>query len=526
MFPHVSTSRDLHHSGCGGELWTSPVTRRAEKFPVIGKTGRFTANPVGDELANTVRRVESAAPLSDCGRTAGNGSGRARSGGANRARPVIGPEVSVDEHGAAEEARGIGQNEDHPVGKLAGIAETADQHRKAPDRGGPPRRSQLLFEQGRTDRAGSENIEPYPAPGHCFATSRRDPISPGPRRTGNGPAPCALTAAPVEGAVDVDSGGHRALGVARSTCVQRVTPDWLRVISSEPELAAMAPVAHRPWIAVPADFIGQHLPVAPRGVCKSLATTYRAATLRWLEFHAPVVTHTAQSVSIHPRAVLETSDDTHRPTAPDPLTPASIGRSRYATRVIKSATFEGVTTDALVTDKTDRLHVALGRGGVGMTTVAHLAMSPEGRTERNQIYWRPAALAELSRLTDAVHATGAKISAQIGHAGPVANARSNGLPSLAPSRRPNPLGMGFDRAATDDYIHRVTASPRHRRSCSRHEIRGRGRLRRRGGPPRAQLSDRVVSQPKINRRTDSRGESLSHRAESSRRAHSVPALPR
>lgn len=142
-------------------------------------------------------------------------------------------------------------------------------------------------------------------------------------------------------------------------------------------------------------------------------------------------------------------------TAPDPLAPARLGPIEVRNRIIKSATFEGKTRGALVSQDLIDFHVAVGAGGVGMTTVAYLAVAPEGRTERNQIYWRPEALAGLTELTDAVHATGAKVSAQIGHAGPVANSRSNGLPSLAPSSRPNPLSMSLDRAATEDDITRI-----------------------------------------------------------------------
>ncbi len=62
----------------------------------------------------------------------------------------------------------------------------------------------------------------------------------------------------------------------------------------------------------------------------------------------------------------------------------------------------------------------------------------------------------LRSLTDAVHAEGALAAAQIGHAGPVANAASNGATSISPSRRFNPLGMRLTRAATEDDIIRIT----------------------------------------------------------------------
>ena len=68
-----------------------------------------------------------------------------------------------------------------------------------------------------------------------------------------------------------------------------------------------------------------------------------------------------------------------------------------------------------------------------MTTVAYLAVSPEGRTDRHCILLDEDTVPGLRRLTDAVHAEGAAAAAQIGHAGPVANARSN--------RRARPLAL-------------------------------------------------------------------------------------
>ncbi|MFC7105863.1 NADH:flavin oxidoreductase [Nonomuraea rubra] len=71
---------------------------------------------------------------------------------------------------------------------------------------------------------------------------------------------------------------------------------------------------------------------------------------------------------------------------------------------------------------------------------------------------RPEALPGLRRLTDAVHAEGAAASAQLGHAGPVANGRSNRLPALAPSARFNPQAMQLTRSATAADLERITAA--------------------------------------------------------------------
>ncbi|EFD60084.1 conserved hypothetical protein, partial [Mycobacterium tuberculosis T92] len=127
--------------------------------------------------------------------------------------------------------------------------------------------------------------------------------------------------------------------------------------------------------------------------------------------------------------------------APDVFNPAKLGPLTLRNRVIKAATFEARTPDALVTDDLIEYHRLPAAGGVAMTTVAYCAVSPGGRTGGNQIWMRPHAVPGLRRLTEAIHAEGAAISAQIGHAGPVADARSNQATALAPVRFFNPIAM-------------------------------------------------------------------------------------
>ncbi len=67
---------------------------------------------------------------------------------------------------------------------------------------------------------------------------------------------------------------------------------------------------------------------------------------------------------------------------------------------------------------------------------------------RNTLVMADDILVGLRRLTDAVHDEGAAISAQLGHAGLVANVRSNGCPSLAPSTRFSAPAMARVRGAT------------------------------------------------------------------------------
>ena len=142
--------------------------------------------------------------------------------------------------------------------------------------------------------------------------------------------------------------------------------------------------------------------------------------------------------------------------APDPFAPAHLGPVELRNRILKAATFEGMTPEALVTDHLVDFHRRHAAGGVGVSTVAYLAVAPEGRTHAEAIWLRDSAVPGLRTLTDAIHAEGAAAGAQIGHAGPVANGRSNKAPSLAPSKGFSPLSMRPIHAVTETDLERVT----------------------------------------------------------------------
>jgi 2,4-dienoyl-CoA reductase-like NADH-dependent reductase (Old Yellow Enzyme family) len=138
----------------------------------------------------------------------------------------------------------------------------------------------------------------------------------------------------------------------------------------------------------------------------------------------------------------------------DPFAPTQIGPVRLRNRFIKAATFEGMAVDNLVSDRLIEFHRVMAAGGIGMTTVAYLAVSEDGQGAPAEIVVRPEALQGLRRLADAVHAEGAAISAQIGHAGPVA--AGTGRKGLAPSRIFSAMALKFTQAAGEDDIARVT----------------------------------------------------------------------
>lgn len=197
--------------------------------------------------------------------------------------------------------------------------------------------------------------------------------------------------------------------------------------------------------------------------------------------------------------------------APDVLSPATLGPLTLRNRTIKSATFEARTPNALVTDDLIEYHRKPAAGGVGMTTVAYCAVSQGGRTEGNGIWMRPEAVPGFRRLTDAIHAEGAAVSAQIGHAGPVANARSNGATALAPVRFFNPIGMRFAKKASADDIDEVLAD--HAKAARFAVEAGFDAVEIHLG--HNYLASAFLS-PLINRRTDEFGGSLANRAKVAR----------
>jgi 2,4-dienoyl-CoA reductase-like NADH-dependent reductase (Old Yellow Enzyme family) len=145
--------------------------------------------------------------------------------------------------------------------------------------------------------------------------------------------------------------------------------------------------------------------------------------------------------------------DCHSWAVTDPFAPALLGPATLRNRIIKAATFEGMSPKGLVTPNLIDYHRAVTAGGVGMTTLAYCAVSKDGRGAPGEIVAREEAIPGLRDFTDAIHATGAAACMQLGHAGPVA--ANAGRVGLAPSRVFALQAMKFTRAATADDIARV-----------------------------------------------------------------------
>jgi 2,4-dienoyl-CoA reductase-like NADH-dependent reductase (Old Yellow Enzyme family) len=119
--------------------------------------------------------------------------------------------------------------------------------------------------------------------------------------------------------------------------------------------------------------------------------------------------------------------DPVRPQPADPFGPAMLGQVRLRNRVIKAATFEGMSPGGVVSQTLIDFHRRIAAGGVAMTTVSYVAVSRDGRGAPNELYIHDAAAAGLASIARAVHAEGAAISAQLGHAGQVGTIRKRHL---------------------------------------------------------------------------------------------------
>jgi 2,4-dienoyl-CoA reductase-like NADH-dependent reductase (Old Yellow Enzyme family) len=186
--------------------------------------------------------------------------------------------------------------------------------------------------------------------------------------------------------------------------------------------------------------------------------------------------------------------------------PARLGPLTLKNRIIKSATFEGASPRGVVSDELVAFHERVARGGAAMTTVAYLAVSPEGRTDRHCLLLDEATVPGLRRLTGAVHGLGALASAQIGHAGPVANSKSNRAPALSPSRRLGASGS-LTHAVDGSDIGRITED--YRAAATRAVAAGFDCIEIHLG--HNYLLSSFLS-PKLNRRSDGWGGSLENRA--------------
>jgi len=115
------------------------------------------------------------------------------------------------------------------------------------------------------------------------------------------------------------------------------------------------------------------------------------------------------------------------------LQPGSIGPVAIRNRLVRAGTSETLATrSGEVTEPLVTMYRDLAVGGVGLIFTGHLYIHPRGQsTPRQAGIWSDEHVPGLRRLVEAAHEGGAKIFAQLGHAG--AQSRVTGVDLVSPS---------------------------------------------------------------------------------------------
>ncbi len=134
------------------------------------------------------------------------------------------------------------------------------------------------------------------------------------------------------------------------------------------------------------------------------------------------------------------------------FTPCQIGPITLRNRTIRSAAFENMCTGNRPSQMLFDYHTAVARGGIGMTTIAYAAVSRSGLSFDGQLWMRPEIVPELRRLTDAIHAEGAKASIQLGHCGNMTHRATCGQKPIGASSGFNLYSPTFVRGMKEEEI--------------------------------------------------------------------------
>ena len=135
------------------------------------------------------------------------------------------------------------------------------------------------------------------------------------------------------------------------------------------------------------------------------------------------------------------------------FTPVTIDPVTLRNRVIRSAAFENLAYGNRPSQDLYDYHVAVARGGVGMTTLAYAAVDRSGLSFDGQLWMRKEIVPDLRRITDAIHAEGAKASIQLGHCGNMTHRSTCGCMPVGASGGFNMYSPTFVRSLKVNEIH-------------------------------------------------------------------------
>ena len=127
----------------------------------------------------------------------------------------------------------------------------------------------------------------------------------------------------------------------------------------------------------------------------------------------------------------------------DPFAPWTLGGLTLRNRIIKTATFEGLTPKGVPGERLARFHEKFAKGGAGVVTVAYGAVNADARTFDDQMCMRDDVIEPLQMITERIKSHGAAASIQLAHCGfQTKYSRLSSKPfSKGPSRGINRYGL-------------------------------------------------------------------------------------
>lgn len=137
------------------------------------------------------------------------------------------------------------------------------------------------------------------------------------------------------------------------------------------------------------------------------------------------------------------------------FTPFQLGPITLRNRTIRSAAFENMCYNNRPSQDLFNYHTAVAKGGIGMTTIAYAAVNRSGLSFNGQLWMREEIVPELKKLTDAIHAEGAKASIQIGHCGNMTHFYTCGQMPVGASSGFNLYSPTLVRGLKKEEIHQI-----------------------------------------------------------------------
>ncbi len=121
--------------------------------------------------------------------------------------------------------------------------------------------------------------------------------------------------------------------------------------------------------------------------------------------------------------------------------PAKLGKLGLKNRIMKAATFEGMTPNGAPSQRLHDFHQAIAEGGVGLTTLSYCTTEPDGRIMESMMWLHGEIEDKLREMIANIKKTGAKVSGQVTHCGHFS--QNKDLQGDQPPKGPSKMFVGI-----------------------------------------------------------------------------------